>query len=180
MQADVQLLYVKHPTRKPTTMIYRIKEKMWSWGEEFSITDEAGNECFFVKSKAFSWGNQLSFQDKDRTELALIKQKVMSWKQTYHIIIGDEHFADIVKEWSWFKKKFTLDVPGPNDYTIEGSFWQHEFLFERGGRQVATVSKELWAWTDSYGVNVADDEDHLAILCTCIVIDQVLDDEQSG
>ena len=33
-------------------------------------------------------------------------------------------FAEVIKEFSWFKSKFTLDVPGPNDYTIGGSFWE--------------------------------------------------------
>ena len=70
-------------------------------------------------------------------------------------------------------------VPGPNDYEITGSFWQHEFSFTRQGREVAQVSKSYWSWTDSYGVQIVDDEDDIAILCTCIVIDQVLHDGQN-
>ena len=74
------------------------------------------------------------------------------------------------------QQKFSLDVPGPNDYEIDGSFWQHEFEFTRSGRRVASVSKEYWKWTDSYGVNIVDGEDDVSILCACIVIDQVLHD----
>lgn len=83
------------------------------------------------------------------------------------------------KEFSWFKKSFLLDVPGPNDYTIEGSFWDHNYTFTRGGRTVARISRELWTWTDTYGIDVIEGEDDVAILCTAIVIDQVLNDEQS-
>ena len=158
-------------------MLYRIKEKFWAWGNDFSITDESGTPCYFVDGQAFSWGDKLSFQDTNRRELAFISQKLLSWKPRYEILIDGQPFAEVIKEWTWFNKKFTLDVPGPNDYTIDGSFWQHEFTFVRGGRSVAQVSKKLWAWTDSYGVEIAEPDNVVPILCACIVIDQVLHDE---
>ena len=159
-------------------MIYKIKEKFWSLGDEFTIYDESDNETYKVFGKAFSWGDKLSFQDLDGTELAFIDQKLLSWKPCYKIIIDGEEFAEVIKEWTWFKKKFTLDVPGPNDYEIDGSFWDHEFVFMRGDQEVATVSKEMWSWSDAYGVKIIEGEDQIAILCTCIVIDQVLDDQK--
>ena len=59
---------------------------------------------------------------------------------------------------------------------LEGSFWAHEFEFMRGTKSVAWISKKRWGWSDSYGVKIIDDEDDVAILSTCIVIDQVLHD----
>ena len=159
-------------------MNYRIKEKFWSFGDSFQITDEHERPCFVVKGKAFSWGDKLSFQDTQGRELAFIAQTLMSWRPRYRIEVDGAVFAEVVKEFSWFRKSFTLDVPGPNDYVITGSFWAREFTFERSGRVVATVSKKLWSWTDSYGVQIEEGEDDMAILCACIVIDQVLEDER--
>ena len=102
---------------------------------------------------------------------------MMSLMPRYRIMVNGEVFAEVLKEFSWFKQKFTLDVPGPNDYSITGSFWQHEFEFERFGRTVARVSKNHWGWTDSYGVDIIENEDDVSILCSCIVIDQVLHDD---
>ncbi|QDT11544.1 LURP-one-related/scramblase family protein [Planctomycetes bacterium K23_9] len=161
-------------------MVFRIKEKFWSWGNDFAITDSVGNEVYYVDGKAFSWGDKLSFQNADREELALISQKMMSWKPRYQIIMDGNVFAEVIKEWSWWHKTFTLDVPGPNDYTIEGTFWSHEFDFVRQNKSVARISKKHWSWTDSYGVDVADDEDSVSILCACIVIDQVLHNESNS
>ncbi|WP_298422153.1 LURP-one-related family protein [uncultured Kordia sp.] len=158
-------------------MVYRIKEKFWGFGDNFSITDSQGNECFYVKGRAFSWGDNLSFLDNNRKELAIIKQKLFSWKPKYQIFINGELYAEIIKEWSWFSKVFILDVPGPNDYTIEGSFWDHEFVFTRNNQQVATISKKHWAWTDSYAIDIQEKENEIAILMTCIVIDQILHDD---
>lgn len=160
--------------------LYRIKEHFWSWGDDFAITDADGRTVFQVDGKAFSWGDQLSFQDAAGRELAFIKQKMLSWKPCYRIIIDGQEFAEVVKEWSWFSKEFTLDVPGPNDYSISGSFWEHEFTFQRRGRRVASVSKSYWGWTDSYGIDIVDGENDVAILCACIVIDQVLHDDDGN
>ena len=157
-------------------MLYRIKEAFWSWGDDFSITDRAGTPVYRVDGAAFSWGDKLTLLDMRGRELARISQRLLSFKPCYEISVGGQVFAEVRKEWSWFKQTFTLDVPGPNDYTVTGSFWQHAFTFERGGRVVATVSKAAWGWTDSYGVEVVEGEDDVAILCTCIVIDQVLHD----
>lgn len=82
-----------------------------------------------------------------------------------------------MKEFRWFSKEFTLDVPGPNDYSITGKFWKHDYEFTREGRTVATVSKKFFSFADTYGIDIVDGEDDVAILGACIVIDQVLHDE---
>lgn len=159
-------------------MIYKIKESFWSFGDNFSITDQTGNPQYSVQGKVFSWGDDLSVKDNSGSEVARIRQKMLSLKPTYEILIGGNKFAEVVKEWTWFNKKFTLDVPGPNDYSISGSFWEHEFEFIRSGRKVANVSKNFWGWSDSYGVEILENDNTVSILCSCIVIDQILYDEK--
>lgn len=160
-------------------MRYVIKEKFWSWGDDFHIDDENKLPVFLVDGQAFSWGDKLSFQDMQGNELAFISQKLLTWKPKYEIHRDGQLVAEVIKEFSWFNKTFTLDVPGPNDYVIEGSFWQHDYQFTRNARVVANVAKEFWTWSDTYGVEVIDGEDDVAILCAAIVIDQVLHDEKN-
>ncbi|WP_269541021.1 LURP-one-related/scramblase family protein [Cerasicoccus fimbriatus] len=155
-----------------------MKEKFWSFSDDFSIKDANGQPIFFVKGKAFSWGDKLSFQDLQGNELAFISQKLLSFKPRFEIFRNGELFAEVTKEFSWFKKEFLLDVPGPNDYSINGSFWQRNYTFERSGRVVAQVSREYFTWTDTYGVDIVDGEDDVAILAAVIVIDQVLHDDR--
>lgn len=152
---------------------------MWAMGNDFKITDAEGEDVYLIDGKAFSWGDDLSFLDMEGKEHAQIKQKLMSFNPCYQIIRDGAVFAKVIKEFSWFKKKFSLDVPGPNDYSIEGSFWKHNYKFLRSGKIVATVSKESWTWNDSYGVEIVSGEDDISILCAAIVIDQVLHDEKS-
>ena len=157
-------------------MQFAIREKFWSWGDDYFIKDMNGTSVYRVRGKVFSLGAKLSFQDTNENELAFISQRMFSWKPCYDIHRDGQHFARIVKEFSWFNQSFTLDVPGPNDYSINGKFWRHEYEFQRGGVRVAVVSKKRWSLTDTYGIDIVDSEDAVSILCACIVIDQVLHD----
>ena len=111
-------------------MRYQMRQKFFAFGDDFMIKDQHGDDVYLVDGKAFSWGDKLSFQDADtRDEIAFIAQKMWSFKPKYEIHRAGRVFAEVVKEFTWFNSKFTLDVPGPNDYEITGSFWKHEYSF---------------------------------------------------
>jgi uncharacterized protein YxjI len=52
-----------------------MKQKLLSWGDDFTIKDENGTDTFFVDGKALSFGDKLSFQDMSGKELVYIEQK---------------------------------------------------------------------------------------------------------
>lgn len=155
-----------------------MKQKLWSMGDDFTIKDAAGNDVFFVDGKVFSLGHKLSFQDMSGRELAYIAQRLLSFKTTYEIYRDGNLFAEVVKNFTFFKDNYTVDIPGPNDYEVQGDFWDYEYEFLRGGRTVARVSKAFFAWADTYGVEIADGEDDITILATTVVIDLVNDDRR--
>jgi uncharacterized protein YxjI len=155
-----------------------IKQKIWALGDDFSIKDETGKDVYVVDGKGFSFGDKLSFQDMNGNELAYLEQKVFSFKKTYEIKRKGELFAEVVKDFSFFKDKFTVDIPGPNNYEVTGDFWHHEYKFARKEREVAHVSKEYFKWSDTYGINIVEGEDDITILATVVVIDLVNQSER--
>ena len=152
---------------------YLMKQQWLSWGDDYAIKDEEGNEVFFVDGRALSIGDKLSFEDSEGRELAFIAQKLFAWGPTYEIWRGDDLAAVIKKAmFTFFHCTFTVDVPGPDDLTAEGDFGDWEYVFTRGGREVAVVSKRFFTWTDTYGIEIADGEDDVLILAAVVVIDQ--------
>ena len=149
---------------------------MWSFGDDFTIQNDQGSDVFFIDGKAFSFGDKLSFQDMNGNELAFISQKLLSLQKTYQIYRDNQLFAEVVKELTFFKDKFTVDVPGPNDYEVKGNFLKHEFEFIRSGQTVARVSKQYFSWADTYGIEIVAGQDDVTILATAIVIDLVCHD----
>ncbi len=155
-------------------MLYQLKEKIWTFNDNYTIRDKDGNNAYQVIGKVFSWGDNLSFQKMSGEEVFKIKQILLSFMPKYTITRNGEELAEIRKEFAWFKQKFVLDVPGPNDYTISGSFWQREFEFLRGDKVAAVVSKKFWNWSDTYGIDIIEGENEELILATAVVIDLVL------
>jgi len=155
-------------------MRYLMKQKLFCWGDDFAIKNEAGQDVFFVDGKAISFGDKLSFQDMQRNELAFIQQKVFSWGPTYEIY-RDGALAAVVKKelFTFFKCRFTVDVPGPDDIEAEGDFMDMEYSFSRLGQGIAQVSKRWFAWSDTYGVEIADGQDDVLLLASTVVIDMV-------
>ena len=161
-------------------MQYMMKQKIWSLGDDFNIKDANGDAVYIVDGKAFSFGDKLSFQDIAGNELAYISQKLLSFKTCYEIYNNGELFAEVKKEFTFFKDKYTVDIPGPNDYEVKGDFFDHEYSFYRKGREVASVSKSYFSWSDTYGVEIVDGEDDITVLATAVVIDLVNDDANRG
>ena len=159
-------------------MRYVLKQKFWSWGDDFRIRDADGKDAFFVDGRAFSWGDKLSFQDMQGKELAFIRQKLLAWGPTYEITSGGNLVAVVKKKlFTLLRCRFTVDVPGPDDLEAQGSFLDHEYTFERHGQSVAQVSKQWFSWTDTYGVDVANGEDEVLVLASTVVIDMVCHQE---
>jgi uncharacterized protein YxjI len=155
-------------------MRYLMKQKLFCWGDDFRIRDEAGQDVFFVDGRALSIGNKLSFQDMAGNELAFIRQKLMSWGPTYEILRGGALAAIVKKElFTLFRCRFIIEVPGPDDLEAAGNLLDMEYSFTRGGRAVAEVSKRWFTWTDSYGVDISQGEDDVLILASTVVIDMV-------
>jgi len=160
-------------------MRYQLKQKLFAFGDDFVVKNEAGDDAFFVDGKVFSIGQKLSFQDMRGVELARIHQKLLAWGPTYEIH-RDGRLAAVVKKhlFTLVRHRFTVDVPGPDDLEARGSFLDHEYTFTRGDREVARVSKSWFALRDSYGVDIAPGEDDVLILASTVVIDMVCHPDQ--
>jgi uncharacterized protein YxjI len=155
-------------------MRYVMKQKLFAWGDDFTIKTEDGQDVFFVDGKAFSLGDKLSFQDMQGNELVFIRQKVLSWGPTYEIY-GHGGLLAVVKKhlFTLFRCRFTVDVPGPDDLEAAGNFLDREYAFTRAGIGVATVSRKWFSWADTYGVEINDGDDDLLILASTVVIDLI-------
>jgi uncharacterized protein YxjI len=162
-------------------MKYLLKQKLFAFGDDFHIRSEQGENVFFVDGRAFSIGDKLSFQDLQGNELVFIRQKLLSFGPAYELYRNGELAAVVKKKhFTLLRCKFSVDVPGPDDLEARGDFLDREYSFERGGREVAQVSKRWFSITDTYGVEVAEGEDDVLILASTVVIDMICHDEQKG
>ncbi|MBZ5522012.1 MAG: LURP-one-related family protein [Acidobacteriia bacterium] len=153
-------------------MRYMMKQELFSWGKDFYIQDDTGQNRFFVDGKVFSLGNQFSVQDLSGQELCSIQQEVFSWGPTYQIFHRGQLWATVKKElFTFFNCRFDIDEPGAAAMEAEGDFTDHNYIFTRGGKPVAEVSMKFFALSDTYGVDIVDGEEDVLILASTVVID---------
>jgi len=148
-----------------------IKQKVFSWKDKFDIFDENGNPKYYVEGEAFSFGKKLHVFNSLGSELAFIHQTVLSFKTRFSIACGGSDIAEVVKEITFFKPKFTVN--GLN-WNIIGDFWEHNYQIESNGRIIATIAKHWMTWGDTYEIDIADKENELYAICVVIVIDAIL------
>ncbi len=161
-------------------MRYLMRQKWLSWGDDFHIQDQDGNDVYFVDGHVLTWGDKFSFQNLQGHELAFVEQQVFSWGPTYHVSLGGLPYATVKKElFTFFHCKFEVDVPGPDDLLAEGDFLEHEYTFTRHGEVVASVSKKWFTWTDTYGIDISPGQSDVLVLAAAVVIDLVCHDNRN-
>ena len=148
-----------------------IKQKVFTWGDKFTVKDINGNDRYYVEGEVFSWGKKLHVYDMNGNEAAFIQQKVFSFLPRYFVYVGDEQVAEIVKEFSFLFPRYSIQGLG---WDIEGRFMAHDYEITQNGRPIVTISKEWMTWGDSYELDIADPKDEIVALAVVLTIDAVM------
>lgn len=154
-----------------------IKQKVFSWGDKFTVKDEYGNDRYYVEGEIFTFGKKLHVYDMNGCEVAFIKQEVWSWMPKYHVFCGNRKIAEIKKEFTFLFPKYSIEGLG---WEIEGSFMAHEYEITKSGYPIVTISKEWMTWGDSYELNIKNPQDEIVALAVVLAIDCVLDSQSSA
>ena len=149
-----------------------IKEKVFTWGDKFTVKDEHGNDKYIVEGEVFTWGKKLHVYDMDGNEAAFIKQEVWSFLPTYYVFCGDHQVAEIRKEFSFLFPRYSIEGLG---WEIEGRFMAHDYEITKNGRSIVTISKEWMTWGDSYELNITNPADEIVALAVVLTIDCVVE-----
>lgn len=156
-------------------MLYKIRQKIFSFGDNFTIKDDRDEDQFIVRGKVFAIGDKLKIEDMLGNELVYIEQKVFRLLPEYNIFSGAKHLAKVKKEFTFLKPRFNISSVTGN-YIISGDFFGHNFEIIKDGIEVASVNKKWISFSDSYMAEVEDTEDQAFMLALIIVIDQVIHD----
>ena len=140
------------------------KQRAFTWFDSYDIFDEAGDTVYTVQGR-LAWGHRLEISDAAGNYLGQVRQEVLTFRPRFSLFIGENCVGQLRQEFALFKPVFTLDC---NGWEIEGNFWEWDYRVTEGSRIVMTVSKELFHWTDTYQMDIADPRD--ALLCLMIVL----------
>lgn len=149
-----------------------MKQKVFSFGDKFTVKDASGADRWFVQGEVFSLGKKLHIYDPSGQERAMLRQKLMSFMPRFFIDIDGDEVASIVKDFTFFKQHYRLEgMP----WELEGDFWSHDYRLLDNGVPVMYVTKQWFSWGDSYLLDIVADTDELMCLCVVLAVDCVID-----
>ena len=153
---------------------YRMQEKLFSIGDDFWIETESGERAYKVDGKALRVRDTLVLEDPSGTELFTVQEKKLRVRDTMEIERDGRTVATVKKALvSPLRDRFSIEVTDSDDMEAKGNIVDHEYKVERDGHQVAEVSKRWFRVRDTYGIEIAPDQDNALILAVTVCIDQM-------
>jgi uncharacterized protein YxjI len=153
-------------------MRYMVREKLFRLGEDNDILNESGQPVYQVDGKALSLHNLMTVMDLSGTQLAQVSRKLMALMATYEIAFASGGGAEMHQRFSSpLHPKWTISVQGGDELEMRGNLLGHDFTVTRGGEPIATISKTWISLADTYGVDIADGQNDLLILCSVLALE---------
>ncbi len=145
------------------------KQRFFSWFDSYDIYDEDGNTVYTVKGQ-LSWGHLLNVYDAAGEYLGRVKEKVLVLLPEFEIFMGDVSIGSIKRKFlPVFRPAYSIDF---NGWKAEGNFMEWDYtITDDESACVATVSKELFRWTDTYTIDILNPADALCVLMFVLAID---------
>ncbi|WP_349944030.1 LURP-one-related family protein [Lacrimispora sp. BS-2] len=153
------------------------KQRFFSWFDSYDIYDESGAAVYTVCGRP-AWGHKLEIYDNSGNHLATLREQVLTFLPRFAIQIGGQTVGTITKEFTFFKPSFSVDC---NGWHVEGSFMEWDYsILSQTGSVVARIEKQLFQFTDTYLIDVANGQDSLLALMVVLAIDAVKCSQNKG
>ena len=153
-------------------MELHIRQRIFSWGDSYDVFDDSGEARYEVRSAFFSLGHQIHVYDKQvdegRDEVGSIRQKLFTLMPTFEIEIGGRVIGTVRKKFTLLRQNYEVDYRG---WDVEGDFMGWDYRVLQGERQVLSITKELFNWSDTYVLNFTNPADEIPGLLLVIAID---------
>lgn len=153
-----------------------IKNKLMSLKGNSIVKDEEGKEKFRIKGKVFSVTRKKKIFDENGNLLYRVKNKFWHLPYSRKAFIYDENgtkVAQIVAKYA-FKKKFYIE--GYKDQiSITGNFFGYNYSICQNGDVIGTLNKKVISLTDTYTLDIPNEEDAPFMVALVIAIDNIID-----
>ena len=154
---------------------YLMRQRLASIGDDFWIETDDGQRAYKVDGKALRLRKTLIFEDTSGHELAKIQEKIARVRDSMEVEDPAGNRLAMVKKAmiSPVRDRWVVEIAAGPDLDVRGNVLDHEYTFTDGGRPVATVSKKWFRVADTYGVEIAPDQNPVVVLAATVAIDMM-------
>ena len=145
-----------------------LKQRLFSWLDSYDVYNEEGQTVYTVKGQ-LAWGHCLKLYDAYGEEVGMVKERILTFLPKFEIYMKDRYVGCINKEFTLFRPSFHIDY---NGWQVQGDWFEWDYrILNSSGIPVASISKELLNWTDTYVINVQESQNALSALMLVLAID---------
>lgn len=145
-----------------------LKEKILSILDSFNVYDEHDDIYFKVKGKVALTHKQAIYDAKGH-EVGVVKEKIIDILPNFLLYKDGKKVGTCRKKISVIRPKFEIDF---NGWDIKGNWLEWDYsIVDKSGKTVAVISKKLLRLTDTYVIDVKDEDDALDALMVVLAID---------
>lgn len=144
------------------------KQKFFSWLDSYDIYDEHENVVFTVKGKV-GFGHRFDVYDASGNQVGEIREVIFRFLPKFELYVGGELMGTVTKKFRLLEQNFEVDF---NGWSVDGNFtgWDYA-IYDATSNQIASISKQLFNFTDTYVIDVANPQNALCALMLTVAID---------
>jgi uncharacterized protein YxjI len=160
-------------------MRYAVREKFFSIGDDFWITDEQGNRVLLADGKALRLRQTVELKDGSGAVVAVVRKKLLSVHETMEIERDGAPVATVRKALiSPLHHKSVIDFANGAQLEAVGNILDKEFEIRDGRHTMARISRAWFRLRDTYGVETAPGQDDVLLLAVAVALDRIHHDEE--
>ncbi len=161
--------------RKGTATRYQMRQKLVAFGDDFYITNEAGQKVFKVDGKVLRVRDTFQIKDMQGNVLCQLQEQLLRIKDVMAIEDGHgNRIAEVKKALiTPLRDRWTVKIRNGPDLDVQGNILDHEYEIKEGRRKIAQVSKKWFRVRDTYGVEIAPDQEDAIILAVTVALDNM-------
>jgi uncharacterized protein YxjI len=160
-------------------MRYLVRERIFAIKDDFWVTDEHGNRAFFINARFLSLHHTLVLEDVSGNKLASIEHKLLTLTDKMEIKHEGKVVATVHKAvFSPLHHKAMIDLHHGGRLEAVGNIIDKDFEIRDGHRVVARVSRKWFRMRDTYGLDVAPDENDALLVAIAVCLDRIHHEEE--
>jgi uncharacterized protein YxjI len=152
---------------------YQMREKVMAVGDDSWIEDEHGTKVFKVNGKAMRLRDTFILERPDGREVAKIQERKLHIRDTMAIERGGDTIATVHKRLVGFRDHLKVDLADGAELKVHGNLVDHEYEIKGHSGKVAEISKRWFRVRDTYGVEIAPNQDDALILAITVAVEDM-------
>ena len=154
---------------------FYMEQKVFSLTAKYNIYLEDKTPVYFIQSDLTHLNYTICRED---TEIFKLKKKLIALLPEFSIFEDGSEIGHLKKKLKLTKPEIVGEIKGKN-VCLKGDVFGNNYEIEFDGKVVATVDTAVLTWGDCYRIKVREDSLQDYVMIFAVIIDNVIDAENS-